>query len=288
MSAIRRLTFTTSQGHTLDLNQDSGLLFNYVDGIGDVEANLYTQIAPFQDGGTYIDSTLQMRTIAFIVNIVGNGDDDISYKRGLLSSYFNPKLGEGILSYTYGSKTRILRCVSQHVPQFATGMDNRRDNYQRASVTLLCPIPFWEDEFEKRFKLEDFGSAFKFPFHLPTKFATRGDFDDLYNGGVVPTPLEIEFHGPATNPVISKKSTGEFIKVNQTIPEGYILYINTGFGNKRVEIISPDGTRTNAFNYLTIDSTFFMLDVGENAFGFITDGGDPEVYITYRNRFLSI
>lgn len=82
--------------------------------------------------------------------------------------------------------------------------------------------------------------------------------------------------------------TGEFIRVNRTIEEGYKLIINTAFGNKRVEIIAPDGTVTNAFHYIDLDSTFFSLDVGNTKIGFIADGGNPEVYVTYKNRYLSV
>ncbi|MEK5530644.1 hypothetical protein MKX79_14860 [Viridibacillus sp. FSL R5-0468] len=81
---------------------------------------------------------------------------------------------------------------------------------------------------------------------------------------------------------------GEFIKVNRSIPSGYSLILNTEFGNKRVEIVAPDGVIENAFHYIDLESTFFNLDVGENRFSFITDGGKPEVYVEYKNRFLSV
>lgn len=83
-------------------------------------------------------------------------------------------------------------------------------------------------------------------------------------------------------------TTGEFIKVNRTIPPGYKLVLDTSFGNKRVEIVAPDGVVENAFHYIDLESTFFSLEVGEIKFGFITEGGNPEVYVEYKHRYLSV
>ena len=91
-----------------------------------------------------------------------------------------------------------------------------------------------------------------------------------------------------TNPRITNLTTGEFIKVNRAIPVGYRLILDTSFGNKRVEIVAPDGVVQNAFHYIDLESTFFNLDVGENRFGFITEGGNPEVYVEYKHRYLSV
>ncbi|WP_429995361.1 phage distal tail protein [Metabacillus fastidiosus] len=108
------------------------------------------------------------------------------------------------------------------------------------------------------------------------------------NKGDVPTPIKVTFCGESINPKITNLTTGEFIKVNRSILLNYSLVINTEFGNKEVKIVAPDGVEQNAFSYIDLESSFFMLNVGENRFSFITDGGQPEVYIEYRNKYLGV
>jgi len=72
------------------------------------------------------------------------------------------------------------------------------------------------------------------------------------------------------------------------IPENYRLIIDTTPGNKRVEIVAPDGVIENAMHYITLDSTFFELQVGSNVLSFITDEGNPEVYVEFRKRYSAV
>ena len=44
------------------------------------------------------------------------------------------------------------------------------------------------------------------------------------------------FNGPALNPCVYNKTTGEFIKVTTEILSDETLIINTEYGNKTVEI----------------------------------------------------
>ena len=131
---------------------------------------------------------------------------------------------------------------------------------------------------------------FHFPFSFPVHFAVRGDLGIIDNTGHMPAPLKITFRGPATNPTITKINTGETIKIKRFIPDGYALVITTDFDNQSAEIVAPDGVSEDAMGYLdlSVDWSFFMLDVGENRISFITDGGSPEVYVEYRTQYVGI
>lgn len=122
----------------------------------------------------------------------------------------------------------------------------------------------------------------------PISFAMRGDFSVFMNNGHVSTPIEVIFKGNALNPTLTNLTTGEFIKVNRLIPKGYKLILNTEFGNKKVEIEAPDGMKENAFHYIDLDSTFFSLPVGETKIGFMADEGEPEVYVRYSKKYLTV
>ena len=277
------LIFTNSAGESITFSRNSPYRILTFDGRGGVNAEVQTQKAPFQDGKTWIDSPLEMREIFLEGRIV---DDDLTGRRRDLSRVFNPKLGEGILRYTGNGEHPDMEiiCVVEVSPIFAEpGLV-----VQDFQVTLLAPNPFWRDTNPTNVKLEDYVGNFSFPFSFPVAFAIRGDTRVLENNGHVPTPIKVTFNGEAVNPKITKLNTGEFIKVNQTIPQGYSLVITTYFNDKSVVIISSDGQETNAMGYIDLESTFFSLDVGENRLSFITEGGQPEVYIEYRNLFVGV
>ena len=285
---IEKVTYINSRGQTIELSNSRPFLLQSVEGKGDIGADIQTQKAPYQDGASYVDSLLQMRAIALNVSILADSPEGLIEQRQLLASVFNPKLGLGKLVYTKGKTEREIQAVAENVPVFGVGKENNGMRFQRTIINLLCPSPFWEDIHSENYKLEDFVGNFRFKFRFPVRFATRGDSRILLNKGDVPTPIVVEFRGAAVNPKITNVTTGEFIRVNRTIPPDYKLILDTSFGNKRVEIVAPDGVVQNAFHYIDLNSTFFSLNVGETKFSFITEGGNPEVYVEYKHRYLSV
>jgi hypothetical protein len=285
---VNELTFTNSQGKEIVFTNHAPYILAKLQGMGNVDGIIQLQKAPFQDGSTLIDSILSERLITFEVGISVSNPQELSMKRTELASILNPRLGKGTLRYKSTMGTKEIVAVSDHVPTFPGGTENRGKCIQKAMVSLLCPSPYWMDISPTNIKLEDFVANFRFPFHFPVRFASRGDSRVLLNNGDVPTPIKVTFRGEALNPKITNITTGEFIRVNQQIPEGYSLVINTEFGNKEVKIVAPDGVEENAFHYIDLESTFFMLREGENRFSFITEGGRPEVYVEYKNRFVGV
>lgn len=277
---MQRVTFTSSLGETIELYQ-SPFFLNEIEGLGDVSAEIHSQKSPGQNGSMAIDYLLEERYIPIEVIIL----KDLEANRELISRVFNPNLGPGRLTYQNNIVRREITAISEHVPKFP---DERPRRGQKAMIDLVCNNPYWEDPNLNNVKLEDFVSSFSFPFSFPVSFAIRGDMRTLLNEGHVPTPIKVTFIGEAVNPKITNLTTGEFIRINRTIPKDYKLVITTDVNHKSVKIIAPDGIETNAMGYIDLDSDFFSLDVGNNQLSFITDGGTPEVYIEYRNLYVGV
>ena len=284
---VEQVTFINTRGQSIELSNRRPFLLQSVEGKGDVGADIQTQKAPYQDGASYADSLLQVRSIALNLSVRSSTPEELEGLKQLLTTVFNPKLGPGKLIYSKGATTREIKATVENIIQ-PVGKENHGLRFQRAVINLLCPSVFFEDIHSENYKLEDFVGNFRFKFHFPVRFATRGDSKILLNKGDVPTPIVVEFRGAAVNPKITNVTTGEFIRVNRTIPPGYKLVLETTFGNKRVEIIAPDGVVENGFPWIDPESTFFNLDVGETKFSFITEGGNPEVYVEYKHRYLSV
>ncbi|MNJ51482.1 Phage tail protein [compost metagenome] len=129
-----------------------------------------------------------------------------------------------------------------------------------------------------------------FSLRLPTQFAFSAYRGTFVNSGDVETPVEIHYKGPATNPVVESETTGEYIKVNYELTAEDTLIINTAFGNKRVEVLNDDGTRTNVFHWIDLGSTFFQLQPGRNMLKYGSDYESEQaaatVMIYWYNKYL--
>jgi Phage tail protein len=266
---MQRVVYTNSRGQSVELKSSAPFLLQSIDGLGDVDADIQTQKSPFQDGSTYIDSVLQERAISLEIVIIASDKPTLLQQRQYLASVFNPKLGQGILRYENGEVVREIEAVPDGVPVFPSGRENRGLVFQKALVNLLCPNPFWKST--EITEEPTFEPLFSFPFEGMFQIGIQRDARIIVNDGDAPAPLQIEFHGPAVNPIIINKTTGEFIKVNQTLQEGEVMKIDTTPGNKSVYFIQPDGTVRNVFNWIDLNSTFFQLVVGENEIEYSAD-----------------
>ncbi|OAT74564.1 phage tail family protein [Parageobacillus thermoglucosidasius] len=286
---MQRIIYTNARGQSVELKSSAPFLLQSVDGLGDVDADIQTQKAPFQDGSTFIESVLQERSISLEIAIIAD-KSTILKQRQFLASVFNPKLGPGTLRYENGETVREIEAVPDGVPVFPSGRENRGPFFQKAMVNLLCPEPFWLDEFHTSEKMSYILGGLSFPLRLGTSFAQRGFKKILHNQGDVATPVTIEFYGPATNPVVWNRTTGEFIRVSRTLAETDKLVITTDFGKKSVTIENADGSKTNVFNWIDLESTFWQLVPGENLieYGSDSDATKSRVIVSYRNRYLSV
>lgn len=281
-----KLRFTNSRGESIELFGRPYRLFR-VEGLGDVEADIQTQKAPYQDGSTLIDTILEDRPIEIELKIVGNNEVEMMDNRRKLSSVFNPKLGMGRLEYI-GTHHKTIGAVPETVPFFPDGSTNRSSTFQKALINLRCPNPYWksptvteEPAFEPRFR---------FPFSGPFIMGIQRDQRIINNDGDAPAPLQIEFFGPAVNPKIINNTTGEYIKINQTLEEDEKMLIDTTDGNKSVFFVDEEGHKRDVFNWIDLESTFFDLIVGENDITYTADSDiqGTIVNIQYNKNYVGV
>jgi hypothetical protein len=103
------------------------------------------------------------------------------------------------------------------------------------------------------------------PFSIAEKEIMLTNHGDVYADAI------IRFSGPATTPYVENLTTGQKLTVNRTLGNDDVLEINSRTG--RVDIIGSDGTRNNAFNYITDDSVFLRYAIGQNIIEFGSAGG---------------
>jgi hypothetical protein len=101
----------------------------------------------------------------------------------------------------------------------------------------------------------------------------RSLFTNIYNGGNVEVPFTVSFRAMSEgikNPSIFKVGTREFIKINRVMSVGEtIIVTNT---NESIEVVSfKSGISEDVFAFIDIDSTFFLLNRGDNILKYDAD-----------------
>ena len=283
---MEKITFINSKGESVELGNDGPFILTKIEGTGAVNVDIQTQKSPFQDGEIYIDNRLEPRSLSIEIMVLAEDKEEMTKNRRKLLQVFNPKLGPGKLIYEFGNNRKEIEAISELAPVFPDAGDFK-DTMQPGLIQLYCPNPFWLDSFEISEEITTWIGGISFPLRLPTTFAIAGSrIINVVNNGDVETPIKIEIFGPATNPKITLRETGEFIRIKDTLTADDIVTITTEFGNKRVE---KNGQ--NAFHILDLpDSTFFSLQVGDNVIKFTTEdvSNNANTKISYRNRYLGV
>lgn len=280
---MEKVTITNKHGESITLGNAAPYYLETLDGVGEVPVSIESQKSPYQDGSTYIDSVFENRAIS-IEGMIVTRDNPASVKeaRRKMQRVLNPKLGEVVLKY----EQKEIKSIVESTPIFPSGRGNKGIYYQKYLIHLLCHQPFWLDSFIESREIVAWIGGMTFPLILPTAFAMKGSKTvNIVNESDVEVPVSIEFKGPATNPRVSNKTTGQYIQVNRELVLGDMLVITTDFGAKRVEINGE-----NVFNWIDLGSYFWQLQPGDNIIEYSSD--DPvepaAVTISYRNRYVGV
>ena len=290
---MAKLKYVNSNNKSIELGNAAPFLVLTVDGLGSPQNEIYTQKSPFQDGVSVTGSSLESRNIVIEGKIIDSNRANRQTYRNTLLSVLNPKL-DGKLIIDLGGEQRQIDCKVEQAPYFSS---ESGQNHQDFSISLISPNPYWQDVSENKTDISTETGNFEFPLEIPAEglelsIRTISFITNIYNQGDVDTPIKVKLKavGTVINPIIENLDTGEFIRVKRTLAEGDTLEINTAFGNKRVEIIKPDGSRENVFHYIDYKSTFFSLSDGDNTIKYDAEVGENnlDVSIYYTPNYLGI
>nr|DAM13506.1 MAG TPA: tail protein [Caudoviricetes sp.] len=276
---LDRLIYVNEIGQIIEFSLKSPFILQRVEGLDGLQNDIHTTKGVLQDGVLIIGSNLKERNITIGGTIVRDQDNN----REKLIKIVNPKL-KGKLIHERNNRIKQIVCEVEQAPTVT------RKAIPEYFISILCPNPYWEDEYETGQEISTWIGGLSFPFSLPFRLKQRGETrQNIYNAGDVETPVEIIFRGPALNPKVTNLTTGEFIRIKQELASDDTLYITTDFGNKKVEL-ETHGVRINAFNYIDLDSTFFSLIVGDNLIEYTTESEliSKGVEIRYYNRYLGV
>ena len=286
---MAKLTYTNSRGESIAMGRKTNYFVTNIDGFSNVINIINSIKSPNQDGATEVNSTLDSRHLTIEGEFL---QAERQRGRNKLIQTFNPKLS-GYLKYENQGVIKQIACRPESVPIISTST--------LATVPFIINLfaanPYWQDVTESKTEISTETGNFEFPLEIPPEglelsIRTISFITNIYNQGDVDTPIKVKLKavGTVINPIIENLDTGEFIRIKRTLAEGETLEINTAFGNKRVEVIQPNGSRENVFHYIDYKSTFFSLEGGDNTIKYDAEVGENnlDVSIYYTPNYLGV
>lgn len=262
-----------------------------VTGLSDLTDTIYSSSSMGQHGDTFTGVRIEPRTIKITGKLKEPNKTSYIQLRQKAEKILNPELA-GTLFYSYGTFTRKIGAIVDNAPVFM-----HPDTSQEFEIDFLCLDPFWQEETEAKEDIASWIGDWEFPCEIDhetgMEFGHREEsvIVDIYNGGHVSTGMRIKFSalGELTNPSLFNVNTREFIKVNYDMKAGDQVVIDTSYGRKTV-ILIHNGTKTNIYRYIDVDSTFVQLDIGDNLFRYDADTGldNLECTVYYSEKYLGV
>lgn len=291
---------TNADNFELVLNNPTtyGIAITNIRGLGHTKANINIHKLPNLAGGIYNSNTIGERNIVFDLLYTGN---DIERSRN--NSYAIFPVGEGIrIAFFMGTGTFYIDgYVETNDPDIFSPQES-------ASVSILCPTPYFYSTIKYEQTSKAVVPAFKFPFSNNSTTEPLLKFSDYVTQSINP----VEYRGdvdygfsaaikvikPFTTAVLYNVDTNESITLDFTnmgnplnaLESGDIINIGTAIGGKRIDI-ERNGLVHGYTNTMTPGSTFFNLHQGYNNIQLSTNLEDPYAYdlvITYNNHYRGI
>lgn len=288
----RKISCTNEDGLSMEFTSSfSPFLLENCDGIYEVSNNVVTNDNTNTDGATYYGSTTKMRNIVLTL-----ADDSNSFKaRDYLYRLFKPK-SAGSFKYEEEEEARTIDYYVESVTFVPVG------TAQVATVSLLCPDPFFYDledmvvQMSSWQKLWTFPHCFKsekeeFGKRIKEKLKSINNDSAADNIGI---KVIMTAEGPVKNPALYHIENSEFIKIGTdsnplNLNMNDQVAITTGVNEKNVYLLR-NGEKTSINEYLDEGSTFLQLQSGKNSLRYEAESGEDylSVSVSFRYRYLGV
>lgn len=248
MQAVR---YINPAGAELFICFEPPYIFEKISGISAADVTMMLTDAAGQDGKSFHELRLADREITVSFHAEGTSPANMYELRQRAIALLSPALhrsgAEGRLIYSNDYGEWWIPCITKQGPR----PDQRHGNFSRCTVVWYCPDPYWRAMLPKIESLAYLDGGLEFPLELDTElniqFGAKGYQNTLYNPGDSPSPVVVTITGPAAEPRITKRATGEYIRVRRELLEGDILRIDTTPAKSSVIIYRASGGEESAF-----------------------------------------
>ena len=286
----RKIICTNNEGMVINFQSKfSPFLLADCDGLYGIENNVSMPDNTMTDGATYQGSTAKKRNIVLTLKTKEN------HRLGRYELYQLFSQGtKGTLTYIEDETERAINYYVEKIE-----VDSEK-NVRTATVSLLCPDPYFEATADKELTMAGWESCFEFVHEF---IATGEEFghrvqeriktiENTSGAKGIGLTIEIYANGQVTNPQITHIESGNYIKVGTTgnplvMVSGDVLTVTTHTNNKKVKLTHA-GKTTGINEYLDEESEFIQLQAGLNTIGYSAESGEGNmtVKLIYREKYL--
>lgn len=258
MSVRYRLTFKNDIG-SIDFSVENGIVIEKIDSLTKQNVNFETTASNRDVGEKLEHQRVEPKTMTIRGTLLGKCDA----KRKQMMHVIAPlSVGKLIFDDTY--ELTVYVKSSPDIERYAVN--------SRFSFTLFAAYPFWAKKDKTKTTLVGLRGLFSFPWNIsdpnPFKFSEYVEvgYVTVNNTGEAPAYWTVTFLAldEVTNPRIYNMETAEYVKILRTMATGEQITISTEGDELTVTITGADGTVSDGFRYLDVESIPFKLQVGEN------------------------
>ena len=285
------VTFTNSNGLTATFSNFHPFIFSGLSGVSEIVAENNTDTTAYRDGEFYKYTTISKRQMILKCLIVTNTKQLYMQRRRELLALFNPKNGEGELTYVTNGITRKIKCIADGFPDIPI---TKRAKKTALEIPLLAFNPnFYNDDEDVTFS-ETLGGL-HFPLAI-TSAGTNAGYKILEYSKFIKNEGDSECGIIATftatgadviKEVLQNITMGETLTLNVALDVGDQIIINTNYGSKSITKVS-DGIETDILNKLELPSDFIKLDIGENYISYNESSLNLSLNIEYTPVYLGV
>ena len=275
------LKVENDRGNTLELTNNPKYTVFKIEGLTPPRATINSSVNTTTDGSSINSVRLENRNIVIYTTIEGN----VEANRINLYKYFPVKkqvklyFNNGARNIYISGTVELIEC-------------DLFTNKQVAQISIICPKPYFKAVHDLVTIFSDVSPLFEFPFAISktgVEFSaiTINQRKSIVNVGEAATGVIIKLFaiGTVENPIIYDVLKRTNIKLNFTMLPSDTIVINTNVGEKSIELIR-DGVTYNALGYMAQNSSWFVMEAGDNVFTYDTDSGNSNLQLTFTTSIL--
>jgi len=275
------LKVENDRGNTLELTNNPNYTVFKIEGLNPPKATINSSVNTTTDGSSINSVRMENRNIVIYTTIQGN----VEANRINLYKYFPVKKTVKIF-FTNGTREVYISGTVELIE-----CDLFSDK-QVAQISIICPRPYFKNVDDLVTMFSDVSKMFSFPFAIAktgVEFSSisTNQRRSIINSGDIETGVVIKLFatGTVVNPVVYDVLKRTQLRLNFTMIPSDTLVINTNVGEKSIELIR-DGVSYNALGYMAQDSTWFVVEAGDNVFTYDADSGNSNLQLTFTTSIL--
>lgn len=253
-----KLVFVNDIG-TVEFSMSTRMVVQKITSLTQQKTTINTTASNREIGEKLEAQHVKPKPVQILGTILGPSDD---LRRQMMHVIAPLSAGKLIFNDTYE-----LDVVVQESPDISS-----HENNAKFSFTLYAAYPYWLKRESDKTTLVGLRGLFSFPWSIsnpnPFKFSEYVEigYVTVNNTGEAPAYWTVTFLAldEVTNPRIYNMETAEYVKILRTMETGEQITISTEGEELVVSITAPDGTVSDGFEYLDVESLPFNLKVGEN------------------------